>query len=88
MKPFERDRLRRIAVVFQRRRRLRDLAPLDVPAKALPDADGRYQPGNASVRSGLRSVPTGTSCGETAEEARAFADTRAADTVKTIPGDA
>ena len=61
-----------------------DLAPLDVPAKALPAPTADISPGmQAFVGAPLN--PNWNKLWKTGEEARAFADKQAADTVKTIP---
>src|SRR6201996_5630681 len=61
-----------------------DLAPLDVPAKALPAPTADISPGmQAFVGAPLN--PSWNKLWKTGEEARAFADGQAADTVKTIP---
>src|SRR5277367_1100182 len=61
-----------------------DLAPLDVPAKALPAPTADISPGmQAFVGAPLN--PSWNKLWKTGEEARAFADNQAADTVKTIP---
>src|ERR1700733_3839124 len=61
-----------------------DLAPLDVPAKALPAPTADISPGmQAFVGAPLN--PNWNKLWKTGEEARAFADNQAADTVKTIP---
>ena len=62
-----------------------DLAPLDVPAKALPAPTADISPGmQAFVGAPLN--PNWNKLWKTGEEARAFADMRAANTVRTIPG--
>jgi epsilon-lactone hydrolase len=61
-----------------------DLAPLDVSAKALPAPTADISPGmQAFVGAPLN--PNWNKLWKTAEEARAFANTRAADTVRGIP---
>jgi monoterpene epsilon-lactone hydrolase len=61
-----------------------DLAPLDVPAKALPAPTADISPGmQAFVGAPLN--PNWNKLWKTGEEARAFADNQAADAVKTIP---
>jgi hypothetical protein len=61
-----------------------DLAPLDLPAKALPAPTADISPGmQAFVGAPLN--PNWNKLWKTGEEARAFADKQAADTVKTIP---
>ena len=61
-----------------------DLAPLDVPAKALPAPTADISPGmQAFVGAPLN--PNWNKLWKTGEEARVFADKQAADTVKTIP---
>jgi len=61
-----------------------DLAPLDVPAKALPAPTADISLGmQAFVGAPLN--PNWNKLWKTGEEARAFADNQAADTVKTIP---
>jgi epsilon-lactone hydrolase len=61
-----------------------DLAPLDVPAKALPAPTADISPGmQAFVGTPLN--PSWNKLWKTGEEARAFSDGQAADTVKTIP---
>jgi monoterpene epsilon-lactone hydrolase len=62
-----------------------DLAPLDVPAKALPAPTADISP-EMQALVGAPLNPNWNKLWRTAEEARAFADTRAANTVKTIPG--
>ena len=61
-----------------------DLAPLDVPAKALPAPTADISPG-MQVFVGAPLNPSWNKLWKTGEEARAFADGQAADTVKTIP---
>jgi monoterpene epsilon-lactone hydrolase len=62
-----------------------DLAPLDVPAKALPTATADISP-EMQALIGAPLSANWNKLWRTAEEARAFADTRAANTVRTIPG--
>ena len=62
-----------------------DLAPLDVPAKALPAPTADISP-EMQALVGAPLNPSWNKLWRTAEEARAFADTRAANTVRTIPG--
>ena len=61
-----------------------DLAPLDVPAKALPAPTADISPGMQAFE-GAPLNPNWNKLWKTGEEARAFADKQAADTVKTIP---
>jgi len=61
-----------------------DLAPFDVPAKALPAPTADISP-EMQVLVGAPLNSNWNKLWRTAEEARAFADTRAANTVKTIP---
>src|SRR3984957_3268964 len=61
-----------------------DSAPLDVPAKALPVPTADISPGMQKFI-GAPLNPDGNKRGKTGEEARAFADVQAPDTVKTIP---
>ena len=61
-----------------------DLAPLDVPAKALPAPTADISP-EMQTLVGSPLNPNWNKLWKTGEEARAFADTRAANTVKTIP---
>ena len=61
-----------------------DLAPLDVPAKALPAPTADISP-EMQALVGAPLNPNWNKLWKTGEEARAFADTRAANTVKTIP---
>jgi epsilon-lactone hydrolase len=61
-----------------------DLAPLDVPAKALPAPTADISP-EMQTLVGAPLNPNWNKLWKTGEEARAFADTRAANTVKTIP---
>jgi monoterpene epsilon-lactone hydrolase len=62
-----------------------DLAPLDVPAKALPTPTADISP-EMQALIGAPLSANWNKLWRTAEEARAFADTRAANTVRTIPG--
>ncbi len=68
---------------FQRLR-WRPISPPRRPRKGVARADGRHQPRNAGVR-GAPLNPNWNKLWKTGEEARAFADIQAADTVKTIP---
>ena len=61
-----------------------DLAPLDVPAKALPTPTADISP-EMQTLVGAPLNPNWNKLWKTGEEARAFADTGAANTVKTIP---
>ena len=61
-----------------------DLAPLDVPAKSLPAPTADISP-EMQAFVGAPLNPNWNKLWKTGEEARAFADTRAANTVKTIP---
>jgi monoterpene epsilon-lactone hydrolase len=62
-----------------------DLPPLDVPAKALPTPTADISP-EMQALVGAPLNPNWNKLWRTAEEARAFADMRAANTVRTIPG--
>ena len=61
-----------------------DLAPLDVPAKALPAPTADISP-EMQALVGAPLNPNWNKLWKTGEEARAFANARAANTVKTIP---
>jgi epsilon-lactone hydrolase len=61
-----------------------DPAPLDVPAKTLPVPTADISPGMQKFI-GAPLNPNWNKLWKTGEEARAFADVQAADTVKTIP---
>jgi acetyl esterase/lipase len=61
-----------------------DPAPLDVPGKTLPVPTADISPGMQKFI-GAPLNPNWNKLWKTGEEARAFADAQAADTVKTIP---